>query len=115
MIRLKPFMLLLSLALLAFAACRTNTTGEREAATTNAPAAAEGEAADDGPDFGEDDWGLAGAPMKGAADGLVTIVEFSDFQCPFCGRVNPTIAQILSDEDFAGKVRIVFLQLPLSF
>jgi len=55
----------------------------------------------------------AGAPSKGPADAKVTIVEFSDFQCPFCSRVNPTLKQI---EDTYGKdVRIVFRHLPLPF
>ena len=31
-----------------------------------------------------------GSPSKGAADGSIEIVEFSDFQCPFCARVNPS-------------------------
>ena len=50
---------------------------------------------------------------KGPADALVTIVEFSDFQCPFCGRVNPTIKQI--EDEYKKDVRIVFKQNPLPF
>jgi protein-disulfide isomerase len=41
----------------------------------------------------------------------VTIVEFSDFQCGFCLRVNPTLAQLL--ERYAGKVRLVFKHSPI--
>jgi protein-disulfide isomerase len=41
----------------------------------------------------------------------VTIVEFSDFQCPFCARVVPTIRQI--ENTYQGKVRIVWKHLPL--
>jgi protein-disulfide isomerase len=53
-------------------------------------------------------------PVKGEKNNfLVTIVEFSDFQCPFCSRVNPTLKQI--EETFPGKVRIVFKQNPLDF
>jgi protein-disulfide isomerase len=53
------------------------------------------------------------APRKGPKDAKVTIVEFSDFQCPFCSRVNPTLKQI---EDKYGKdVAIVFVNQPLSF
>lgn len=36
------------------------------------------------------------APFKGGATASVTIVEFSDFRCPFCKRVLPTVAQLES-------------------
>lgn len=53
-------------------------------------------------------------PMKGnTKDPLVTIVEFSDFQCPFCSRVNPSLDKVM--ENFGDKVRIVFKQNPLPF
>jgi protein-disulfide isomerase len=53
-------------------------------------------------------------PVKGEKTNfLVTIVEFSDFQCPFCTRVNPTLKQV--EETFPGKVRIIFKQNPLDF
>src|SRR5687767_2064301 len=42
--------------------------------------------------------------FKGAADALVSIVEFSDFQCPFCGRVNPQLERVM--KDYQGKVRL---------
>ncbi|MGB5694305.1 MAG: thioredoxin domain-containing protein [Polyangiales bacterium] len=52
-------------------------------------------------------------PQKGPADALVTIVEISDFECPFCGRVEPTLKEV---EDKYGKdVRIVWLNNPLPF
>ncbi len=57
------------------------------------------------------DLDLTGAPVRGAADAPVTIVEFSDFQCGFCLRVNPTLAQLL--ERYAGKVRLVFKHSPI--
>jgi protein-disulfide isomerase len=50
---------------------------------------------------------------KGPADALVTIVEFSEFQCPFCSRVNPTIEKILAK--YGKDVRVVFKHNPLSF
>jgi protein-disulfide isomerase len=50
---------------------------------------------------------------KGPADALVTIVEFSDFECPFCGRANPTLDQIRST--YGDKVRIAFKHNPLPF
>jgi protein-disulfide isomerase len=55
----------------------------------------------------------AAQPSKGAADALVTIVEVSDFQCPFCKRVEPTMAQLLTD--YPNKVRIVWRNNPLPF
>jgi protein-disulfide isomerase len=53
------------------------------------------------------------SPIRGPDDALVTIVESSDFQCPFCKRVGPTVEQIRST--YAGKVRFVFKHNPLSF
>ena len=52
-------------------------------------------------------------PTAGPEDALVTIVEFSDFQCPFCSRVNETVNKIKAE--YPDKVRIVFRQLPLPF
>ena len=56
---------------------------------------------------------IKGAPVKGAKDALVTIVQFSDFQCPFCSRVEPTIDQVM--KEYAGKVRVAWRNLPLPF
>ncbi len=49
--------------------------------------------------------------VKGSENALVTIVEWSDFQCPFCNRVNPTMAKIR--ESYGDKVRIAFKHNPL--
>jgi protein-disulfide isomerase len=54
-----------------------------------------------------------GRPSFGPADALVTVIEFSDFQCPFCNRVGPTLKQI--KEKYPNDVRVVFRQLPLGF
>ena len=53
------------------------------------------------------------APVHGAKNAKVTIVEFSDYQCPFCGRVEPTITQVL--KEFPNDVRVAFKELPLPF
>lgn len=53
------------------------------------------------------------APSKGAKNAKVVIQEFSDFQCPFCGRVNPTIKQVM--DEYGDKVRIVWRNYPLPF
>jgi len=43
----------------------------------------------------------------------VTIVEWSDFQCPFCGRVEQTLQQLRSE--YQGKIRFAWKNQPLSF
>ena len=58
-------------------------------------------------EFAKDD------PAKGGKQPKVTIVEFSDFECPFCGRVNPTVKQIM--DTYKDDVKIVFKQNPLPF
>lgn len=58
---------------------------------------------------------LEGAPFKGPADAPVTIVAFSEFQCPFCARVEPTLKALYEDPAYAGKLKIVFKQMPLPF
>lgn len=52
-------------------------------------------------------------PFKGAANAKVVIQEFSDFQCPFCSRVKPTIKQIL--DEYEGQVKVVWRSMPLPF
>jgi len=52
-----------------------------------------------------------GSPTKGNANAKLAIVEFSDFQCPFCRRVEPTLDQIA--HEYGDKVRIVFKHMPL--
>ena len=54
---------------------------------------------------------LAGTPSRGAEDARVTIVEFSDFHCPFCKRVQPTLNQLLAK--YPKDVRLVYKHMPL--
>lgn len=49
--------------------------------------------------------------IKGAKDAPISIMVFSDFECPFCQRVNPTLESMLKRYD--GKVRVIFKHLPL--
>ena len=51
------------------------------------------------------------APALGKPDAPVTLVEFSDFQCPFCQASVPTLKQVT--EKFGDKVRIVYRQFPI--
>jgi protein-disulfide isomerase len=51
-------------------------------------------------------------PAKGPENAPVTIVEFSDFQCPFCSRLIPTLDQVTAK--YGDKVRVVFRQFPLA-
>ncbi|HYD39969.1 MAG TPA: DsbA family protein [Anaeromyxobacter sp.] len=55
----------------------------------------------------------ASGPSKGNAKAPITIVEFSDFQCPYCARAEPTLAKVLAD--YGDKVRLVFRDFPLDF
>lgn len=53
------------------------------------------------------------SPVKGPEEAWVTIVEVSDFQCPFCNRVQSTLDQI--QERYGDDVRLVFKHNPLPF
>jgi protein-disulfide isomerase len=52
------------------------------------------------------------APARGPASAPIKIVEWSDFQCPFCRRAGPTLTQI--EQEYGDKVQIVFKHMPLS-
>jgi protein-disulfide isomerase len=53
-----------------------------------------------------------GSPRRGPEKAKIEVVEFSDFQCPFCNRVNPTLDQI--EKEYGDEVAIVFKHLPLA-
>jgi protein-disulfide isomerase len=53
------------------------------------------------------------SPVLGAADALVTVVVFSDFECPFCARVEPTLASLR--ERYGRDIRFVWKHMPLPF
>lgn len=54
---------------------------------------------------------LEGKPSLGDKNAPVTVVEFSDFHCPFCKRVTPTIEQLV--KNYKGKIRRVWRHYPL--
>jgi len=54
----------------------------------------------------------SGFPSRGPANAPVTIVEFSDFECPYCAGFFPTIKQI--EQKYGNQVRIVYRQFPLN-
>ena len=57
---------------------------------------------------------IAGAPARGEARAGVVLVEFSDYECPFCGRFKrDALAQIETEYIKTGKIRHVFLSFPL--
>ena len=75
------------------------------------PAAAARPAPPQVPDF---DLSLAGSPSKGKPDARLVILEFSDFECPFCGRYSrDTYAQVIKEYVDTGKARYVFRHLPI--
>lgn len=56
---------------------------------------------------------LQGKPVKGPKDAKVTIVEYSDFQCPFCSRGYQTMEnQVL--KEYGDKVKFIYKNFPLS-
>ena len=54
---------------------------------------------------------IDGSPVRGKDTALVTMVMFSDFQCPFCQRVAPTVYGL--EKQFGDKLRIVFKHNPM--
>jgi protein-disulfide isomerase len=54
----------------------------------------------------------ATGPAQGPENAPITIVEFSDFECPYCARINPTLEQVKAK--YGDQVRLVFRQFPLS-
>jgi len=53
----------------------------------------------------------AGSPYKGKSDAKVVIQEWSDFQCPFCGRVEGTVGEVM--KNYGDKVKFVWRDKPL--
>ncbi len=80
------------------------------AAAPRAPPAARGAGGEDQTVFKVP---LEDSPVRGPANALVTLVEFSDYQCPFCSRGHNTVSEM--EKAYEGKLRVVMKQNPLSF
>ncbi|HXX32136.1 MAG TPA: thioredoxin domain-containing protein [Myxococcaceae bacterium] len=55
---------------------------------------------------------VEGSPVAGSPDALVTLVEFTDYECPYCGRAHGTIQQL--QKDYGAKLRVVMKENPLT-
>ena len=84
--------------------------GPQTAAQSNGPIA---EAATQEPQYIRYDIPTEGSYALGPEDAPVTIVEFSDYQCPFCKRWHAEVYQPLLDA-YPGKIRFVYRHLPLT-
>jgi len=65
------------------------------------------------PDLPRADVSVDDDPSVGPADAAITIIQFAEYQCPYCGKAREAIDQVMKDYD--GKVRFVFRDFPLNF
>jgi protein-disulfide isomerase len=64
----------------------------------------------------KDPVGIAGDPFKGNGTAKVALIEFSDYQCPFCSRyTKDVLPQIRTEYVETGKIKYVFRDMPLAF
>jgi len=59
----------------------------------------------------QDSGSASGHPQRGSDNAAVTIVEYSDFQCPFCRRAEASIREVL--KKYGDQVRLVYMDFPL--
>lgn len=57
------------------------------------------------------DINIVGSPFKGKADAPITIVDFTDFECPYCSKIVPILEEVLKNNP--DKVKLVFKNMPL--
>jgi protein-disulfide isomerase len=55
---------------------------------------------------------VEGSPITGSADAPVTLVEFTDYQCPYCSRAHTTIQQL--QKDYGSRLRVAMKEFPLT-
>jgi protein-disulfide isomerase len=84
--------------LLASAACSSSTPSVAPLSDAALPAAVTVDVGD--------------APSQGPTSAKVTVVEFGDFECPYCGEEEPVVSQML--KDYAGRIRFAFKEFPLA-
>ncbi len=85
------------------------TQANPNAAAPQAPAAPD-------PEQVKKDLKMGHLPVKGNENAKVTMVEFSDFECPFCGRFySETLSQLITEYVDTGKMKIYYRHYPLSF
>jgi len=56
---------------------------------------------------------LSHSPIRGSKDAPITIIEFSDMQCPYCAAVTPTLRQLMTQ--YPNQIKWVFKNFPLDF
>lgn len=93
----------------------TTTTAAQQTTVPDPAAAPQAPAAPD-PEVVKDTLEMGHLPVKGQENAPVTIVEFSDFECPFCGRFySETLDQLTTEYIDTGKVKLYYRHYPLSF
>ncbi len=58
---------------------------------------------------------VGSSAVLGKSDAKVNVTIFTDYQCPFCSRVDPMLHEIVKDAELKDKVNVVFKHFPLSF
>jgi protein-disulfide isomerase len=87
------------------------TTAQRQAFVGSLRAKAKVEVLLQAPPVFRSEVATAGAPVRGDVKAPITIVEFSDFHCPYCRTVQPALLQVLAK--YPSQVRLIYKHFPL--